>query len=479
MNGLKVVFDVYAKLNGTNLINLNLSVCEGIKISILIPNVSIDNIDKFNPNSGYYNDICYTATSSYGTDITLKDRLIEYAEYYNILRQEGCDFSEYNYETLIANYSCNVKKINESFTNMQINEENEYKILNNFKKIKNFLNFKILTCYRKLFNKEGIINNIGCFILFAIILFHIITIIVFSINQFSVLKNKIKKITYEKKLSKKYQIKTKKKSKHKNTNKKNIENTKISRMKTLNESRTTIKSKEIKNNETYIDEEINGFPYELAIQYDKRNYCAYYASLLKTQHNLIYTFCNCNDYNSVIIKIDLFLIGISIDYIINAFFYNDDTIHEIYINRGAFFVEFEISKSSVYSTIISMVLNYPLNYLALSNDPIIDFKQNNKSNNIKKRAEILKNNLLNKFISYFIISSLFLLFFWYYISMFGVIYRNTQIYLLKDTFVSFILSLIIPFIIYLFPGCFRICALSNANKKRECLYKFSKCLQSI
>ena len=188
---------------------------------------------------------------------------------------------------------------------MQINEENEYKILNNFKKIKNFLNFKILTCYRKLFNKEGIINNIGCFILFAIILFHIITIIVFSINQFPVLKNKIKKITYEKKLSKKYQIKTKKKSKHKNTNKKNIENTKISRMKTLNESRTTIKSKEIKNNETYIDEEINGFPYELAIQYDKRNYCAYYASLLKTQHNLIYTFCNCNDYNSVIIKIDL------------------------------------------------------------------------------------------------------------------------------------------------------------------------------
>ena len=106
-----------------------------------------------------------------------------------------------------------------------------------------------------------------------------------------------------------------------------------------------------------------------------------------------------------------------------------------------------------------MVLNYPLNYLALSNDPIIDFKQNNKSNNIKKRAEILKNNLLNKFISYFIISSLFLLFFWYYISMFGVIYRNTQMYLLKDTFVSFILSLIIPFIIYLYPTIFRIISL--------------------
>ena len=101
-------------------------------------------------------------------------------------------------------------------------------------------------------------------------------------------------------------------------------------MKTLNESRTTIKSKEIKNNETYIDEEINGFPYELAIQYDKRNYCAYYASLLKTQHNLICALFNNNDYNSGIIKIDLFLIGFSIEYTVNALFYNDDTMHKIY-----------------------------------------------------------------------------------------------------------------------------------------------------
>ena len=41
-----------------------------------------------------------------------------------------------------------------------------------------------------------------------------------------------------------------------------------------------------KENKEFINEEINGFSYDLAIQYDKRNYCKYYASLIKTQHNL-------------------------------------------------------------------------------------------------------------------------------------------------------------------------------------------------
>ena len=74
---------------------------------------------------------------------------------------------------------------------------------------------------------------------------------------------------------------------------------------------------------------------------------------------------------------------------------------------------------------------------------------------------------------------MFLLFFWYYISMFCVIYKNTQIHLLKDTLMSFGFSIIIPFVIYLLPGIFRIFALSNIDKKRVYLYNFSKFLQTF
>ena len=61
--------------------------------------------------------------------------------------------------------------------------------------------------------------------------------------------------------------------------------------------------------------------------------------------------------------------------------------------------------------------------------------------------------------------------------MFGAIYRNTQLHLLKDTLISFGLSLIYPFFIYLLPGLFRIPALSDEKKSSKCLYKFSKVLQ--
>ena len=72
-----------------------------------------------------------------------------------------------------------------------------------------------------------------------------------------------------------------------------------------------------------------------------------------------------------------------------------------------------------------------------------------------------------------------MLFFWYYISIFGVIYVNTQYHLLKDTLLSFGLSLIYPFFIYILPGIFRIPSLLNHEKKREYLYNFSKILQFL
>ena len=153
-------------------------------------------------------------------------------------------------------------------------------------------------------------------------------------------------------------------------------------------------------------------------------------------------------------------------------------MHKIYESNGSFDFEYQITKI-IYSSLISMVLNKILGLLALSNINIIRFKENKNKVNIDKRREELEKNLNIKFAFYFVLSLLFLLCFWYYISMFGAIYRNTQMHLLKDTLISFGLSLSYPFIIYLFPGIFRIPALSNPNAKRKLLYNFSKLLQLI
>ena len=151
-------------------------------------------------------------------------------------------------------------------------------------------------------------------------------------------------------------------------------------------------------------------------------------------------------------------------------------MHNIYVTKGSFDIEYRLPKI-VYSTLISLALNIVLKLLALSNSGIIKFKKNKNKNGVDERGEDLKNKLNIKFVLYFIISFIFLLFFWYYISIFGAIYRNTQFHLLKDTLVSFGLSLLYPFTIYLIPGFFRIPALSDPKKKKQYLYKFSKILQ--
>ena len=112
--------------------------------------------------------------------------------------------------------------------------------------------------------------------------------------------------------------------------------------------------------------------------------------------------------------------------------------------------------------------------LGLSNDLIVDFKQNKETNNINESGTKLIKKLKIKFVLYFILSFILLLFFWYYISMFDAVYRNTQFLLLKDTLMGFGLSLISPFVIYLFPGLFRIPALASPQKNKKCLYNFSK-----
>ena len=151
-------------------------------------------------------------------------------------------------------------------------------------------------------------------------------------------------------------------------------------------------------------------------------------------------------------------------------------MHKIYENKGSFDLEYQLP-TIIYSLLISMILNNILQLLALSNESIIEFKQNKSNDDIDKRQKDLMNKLKIRFILYYIISYIFLLYFWYYLSMFGVIYRNTQYHLLKDTLISFGLSLIYPFGIYLFPGIFRIPSLSKNN--RECLYKLSTILTFI
>ena len=84
-----------------------------------------------------------------------------------------------------------------------------------------------------------------------------------------------------------------------------------------------------------------------------------------------------------------------------------------------------------------------------------------------------------KFIIYFILSSIYLLLFGFYLSMFCAIYKNTQLFLIKDSLMSFGLSFVYPLFLFLLPGLLRMPALSNKKDQRILLYNLSNLLQKL
>ena len=178
----KIEFDIYRKMNDTNLQKLNKLLCKDIKIDLFVPIKipELANIDEYNSTSGYYNNICYRTKSNYGTDISLNDRKYDFINLNKTVCQDDCDFAEYNYSSTKAKCSCKINETPSSIIYMNINTT---KLLKNFKDINNIANTKILICYKELFTKEGIINNIGFFIMTIILLFHIICMFIYFFKQ--------------------------------------------------------------------------------------------------------------------------------------------------------------------------------------------------------------------------------------------------------------------------------------------------------
>ena len=153
-------------------------------------------------------------------------------------------------------------------------------------------------------------------------------------------------------------------------------------------------------------------------------------------------------------------------------------MHNIYLEKGLYDFIYQFPQI-IYSLLITSIINTIIKYFSLSTKEIILLKQRINKNNAIKEGKKLINCLIIKFILFYVTSFILLDFFWYYLSCFCAVYKNTQLYLIKDTLIGFLFTLIYPLIIYLIPGIFRIVALRDKKKKKECLYKLSLLLQIL
>ena len=502
--------------------------------SLLLFNDLKDNgYNIFNINDSFYNDICGTYKTINGKDILLSDRIKDIynptIEKYHC--QNNCEIKSYNDEYKKILCEC---PLEEQEIGLEVEDNDFHqKFLSSFTKTWKNSNFLVVKCYKYLIDFNKLISNKGCIIMSIIIIIFIIFMFIYffrgkqKLNELIIkilmmkkekkgnsnIKNKIKnnstKNSEIKKLShfslfsnnlnikisqnlKKNKSKKNKSDRAKNEppkkdkkkTKKNLKNISYSTNREINSHGKSkhntniikkidkiIIQKTFNNKSIYMmnDYELNNLEYEEAKKVDKRTFIEYYFSLLKLRNIILFTFFYNQDYNLFSIKISLFLLIFSLHFTINSFFFNDDTMHKIYKDNSSYNFIFQIP-IILYSTLISSTINIILKFFSLSEKDILQIKKEKNYLSSKNESIRVKNCLRKKFIIFYILGIILLLFFCYFITCFCFVFYNTQIILIKDTFISFGLSILYPFLLIIFPGSLRIYSL---NKNKKSIYKLS------
>ena len=504
---------------------LSISTCNDMKFTYYIPKEINDFEDyKYNPENEYYHDSCYRFTSSNKTDIILKDRMDEFNKNNMSLCESMCKFKGYRYGTIEC--ECKNKIKFNSYLNFNASKSNLIYKFEISKKI--FSNFWVFKCYPLIFSKEVIISNFCSTIILGILGFTLIGALIFRIKGYKNLYNKIKILIPISLRKNNYNIQkqTKKKFPHIinntnniNTNKKrsllnsnnfhfnkdkneqssnrglnlipNIDN-RNNKIRTIIKNRSNInivnKFKK-KNNNIVIDEEtkklseitdneLNSLSYYDAIIKDKRTFGQFYLSLIKTKQLLAFTFKGKNDFNSRIMKLNFLFLMFSITFFINTTFFDDIVLHDIFISGGKLNIMYFIPIIAYVTIITSVIKNILMELIFTEGDAI----------SIKVADPLRKNDTIKsavtaitlKSILFYFCSIVFISFTWVYIACFFSVFRNSQLYVIKNTAISFAMILLVPFVFYLIPAAFRIISLDSREKKnRLCLYIFSKILQIL
>ena len=154
----------------------------------------------------------------------------------------------------------------------------------------------------------------------------------------------------------------------------------------------------------------------------------------------------------------------------NVFFFSDETMHKMFLDYGKYNFIQQIPQIT-YSTIISNLIEILLCYLSLTDKHYYQIKEDKK---------ITKNSMIGiikciqiKIGFFFVFTSIMFIFYWYLITCFCAVYQNTQIAFIKDSFLSFLLGNLSPFVIYLIATLFRIISLKSKKFRLEWVYKFS------
>ena len=239
-----------------------------------------------------------------------------------------------------------------------------------------------------------------------------------------------------------------------------------------NKNKEDMKSKKDKILDNY---ELNNLEFVEACELDKRTFCKTYISVLMREHIALITFFAWKDYNIFYVKIEKFFILFCTDFTMNGLFFVHESMYKKY-NQGEDFTFVQKIPQLLFTLLVSHGLEALLCYLCMTDVYVYEIKALPNERDTGERIMNILDKVKRKLVAFYVITFLLILFYWYFISAFCAVYQNTQKIFIRDSFLSFAISLIDPFFIYGITCILRFISLLLCCRKNCCgkfLYKLS------
>ena len=430
----EVQYQVYTK-DGKK---VNLDYCKDINIEIIYPidngtdinydlakEMSKDNIDIYNISDPFFNDLCFPYAVN-GKDITLEDRKKEFYQNVNICK-DNCKFNKMNYATDTVSCNCDIdsRSFDLTRTNTETNKFNVKNLFGNkngkfsikklFGKIAGDTNLKISKCLNLFLKASDLRYNIGFIFGSFINGTSIISIIHFLFYGFDGIISQIHKIL----------------QKNDNIDKLiNENNDKYEKNELDPDSKDIFQKKMLSiraKSSLQIIERKNlyeNLPYNFAIRKDKRSFLKVFKHNFIEKYPLVRIFQKLSYFEIININLIVYLTHLEIMFSINGILYLIPQISKDYYGQLKFTVSLLYS---FFSFILGMLIYKFLKSIVLFSPIMETFVYEMKNN---KSLTILTGHYLKcvkiKLFIFLVINFFVTVFFWYYMTVFCIIYRYSQ-----------------------------------------------------
>ena len=228
------------------------------------------------------------------------------------------------------------------------------------------------------------------------------------------------------------------------------------------------------NIQEFIKTDPDDMDYDDAIREDKRTFCQYFYSRIKTEQIILSTFLKHEVLRPIPIKIILLILDIDLYLIINGLFFNENYISDLlhsgpdtvwsFVNR--------IFDRIIIITITGVIINYIIEFFFVEESKIKKIFKRENGNIIVLKYEIVEliKCTYRKYNIFIIISSIIMIFSLYYIFSFNNVYPCIKAEWLKSSIIIIIIMQILPIILCFLDNSIRFISFKC---KSERLFRLS------